>query len=504
MEDGMPVKGFVYRRKQFFSSFENLVDAVDPSPRGPAAAVVTRGAGSIAGTKDKKWRLSNADISFQQKVVTFEQYASRRSAGGGRRRQDSTASSVTSADRSSFCESEKYKELADTGGASTFAKWSSMPVLDDQVSFSTDHSGNVQGVNAAAVVKKDINGNNTHTQPSKGSFRVNMSYLHSKCAAEGSGSAVDGAQAAGSGGKGDGQKEEAKDKPHWTTVFSQRLNQIRHRFESRSKADQPKPNLVNGSVKRRSFSRNSMENLLDISDKPTPQADGNNGNKLGEGHRELAKSCASLYCDDVRMSNDNTFRRNAVRTSSSTKYKQTQNWLEKNLVLGKPGNRENADTNNVARENAKNISKETSINIAKLKESLKLVSSARPNLTDSEKEEIASNAYLAKWGPNGSLAPDILQHENGGILMSNQIFAGQVKEPVRSPVEASRGEQNGSGDVVREIQLIDKVNGHDVLHAQAVPPVLVPSQGFTSDEKVKDRATLKDWDPVSVVVIHVR
>ncbi len=33
--------------------------------------------------------------------------------------------------------------------------------------------------------------------------------------------------------------------------------------------------------------------------------------------------------------------------------------------------------------------------------------------------------------------------------------------------------------------------------AGAVPPHLVPAEGFTGEEKVKDRVTLKDWDPVS-------
>ena len=59
---------------------------------------------------------------------------------------------------------------------------------------------------------------------------------------------------------------------------------------------------------------------------------------------------------------------------------------------------------------------------------------------------------------------------------------------------------------MKEIKIIDEVNGRDVADvdvdvdikiSSAVPPVMVPAEGFTADEKVKERATLKDWDPVS-------
>ena len=42
-----------------------------------------------------------------------------------------------------------------------------------------------------------------------------------------------------------------------------------------------------------------------------------------------------------------------------------------------------------------------------------------------------------------------------------------------------------------------EVEGDSVSVKSAVTPACLPSEGFTADDKVKHRTTLKDWDPVS-------
>ena len=454
MEDEVPIKGFVYRRKQFFSSFENLLDTAEKDPSGGSSNL---SAAAISSAKDKKWRLSNADISFQQKVVTFEQYSKQPE----RKRQDSTTSNV-SVDLS-VTGPEDFKESGDNS-SSNIEKWSSLPRLDDQVSFTTELNSSTASSNESTSIgqKKDINGN-TSVSVTKPNSSIVTNVQNTSLGVD---TTVE------ENGK---QQDVRENKPHWTIVFSQRLNQIRYRFESKSKSDFQKSFSIGP---KRNNCRRSMDNL-DTIEKPVL-------NPSLTSSKELAKSCVNLY--DSKLTSQNAFKRNVVQTSSSTKYKQTQTWLEKNLVLV---TKENADT--VSKENAKNMAKETSTNIAKVKKNLKIAASRRPNLTDSEKAELASNAYLAKWGPNGSLDPDIIQHENNGILFSNQIFAGQIKEPIRKKEDVVEESQ----DVVKEVKIIEKVNGHDDVKISAVPPVLVPSEGFTSDEKVKERTTLKDWDPVS-------
>ena len=459
MEDGVPVKGFVYRRKQFFSSFENLLDS--SAEKETKVTLVASSLSAGPSGRDKRWRLSNADVSFQQKVVTFEQYTKKPE----RTRQDSNTSNVSV--NVSLKGSEKRKE-----SSSSIEKWSSMPVLDDQV-ISLANSNK----SCSVEPEKDINGNTS----------IEGNNVPSAVAANGCNGFSD-VDAGVDNTTAEKQEEETKEnKPHWTTVFSQRLNQIRHRFENKSRSDYQK-SFGNGS--RRNFCRGSVDNL-DSLEKPV-------ANTNLKNTKEMAKSCVDLY--NSKLPGQSTFRRNVVQTSSSTTYKQTQNWLEKNLVLIVKDN-----PDNICKETAKNTAKENSMNVAKMKQNLKMAASGRPNLTDSEKAELANNAYLAKWGPNGSLAPDILQHENDGILFSYQIFAGQIKEPVRSnDVVAQR--ITDSQDLVKEIKIIDEVNGQDVADvdvdvdikiSSAVPPVMVPAEGFTADEKVKERATLKDWDPVS-------
>ena len=466
MEDGVPVKGFVYRRKQFFSSFENLLESSSDKETKISLIGTSPSSGSA---KDKRWRLSNADKSFQQKVVTFEQYAKTPE----RSRQDSTASNISF--DASVAGSDKLKDLVDST-ASSIEKWSSMPLLDDQISYTTDLNSSFGSSHKSSGItpKKDINGNNN----------LALSKVQSDAVTNGYNGVDDGDSGGNCLAAGKLDEETKENKPHWTTMFSHRLNQIRHRFESRSRSDYQKPFA---SAPKRNFCRGSLDNLDSLDSLSTPVVNSNLKN-----NKELAKSCADL-CDS-KLSSQKTFRRNVVQTSSSTKYKQTQNWLEKNLVLVV---KDSPDS--VTKENAKNTAKENSMNIVKMKQNLKLTASGKPNLTDSEKAELASNAYLVKWGPNGSLAPDIIQHENDGILFSNQLFAGQVKEPIR------RTEVNGeritdSQDLVKEIKIIDEeVNGHDEVRVDsAVPPVMVPGEGFTADEKVKERATLKDWDPVSL------
>ena len=382
MEDGIPVKGFVYRRKQFFSSFENLLDS-----SAEKDTKVTLVGSSLVSARDKRWRLSNADVSFQQKVVTFEQYTK----NPERKRQDSNTSNVSF--DASVTGSHKRKE-----SSSSIEKWSSMPVLDN-------HAMSLASSNNSCSVgpEKDINGN-TSTEVCK---------VPSTVAANGCNGFRDVDAEVDNASVEKLEEETKENKPHWTTVFSQRLNQIRHRFEIKSRSDYQKP-FANGS--RRNFCRGSVDNL-DSLEKPVVNTNLKNS-------KELTKSCVNL-CGS-KLPGQNTFRRNVVQTSSSTTYKQTQNWLEKNLVLIVKDN-----PDNLCKQNIKDIAKENSVNIAKTKQNLKMAASERPNLTDSEKAELANNTYLAKWGPNGSLAPDILQHENDGILFSYQIFAGQIKEPVR-------------------------------------------------------------------------
>ncbi len=411
MADILPVKGFVFRRKQYFASFENIPESVNLCADGTSDT--TGICKSAMPSKDKKWRLSNADISFQQKVVAFEQYAQK----DGRSRRNSCISNVSVGDYS-LTESDQLKDVAKDN---SITKWSSLPLLDDQITFQTevDTSPTIQ-----SNVGTDFNANQINSSPILNENTINPASNTDVL---------------------DGIKQS---KPHWTTVFSQRLNQIRQRFETKSKNEHGKTSLIRHS--------NVVSQDPAYGNLRTSQI--------------VTKSCLNLY--EQSLPSKERFKRNTVQTSSSNKYKQTQSWLEKNLVLK---------------------SKEKSGASSECNERSRLATAVRPNLTDSEKIELVNNEHYSKLSQKSNLGPDIIQSENEGVSLSSAHFTGRVKETKR-PKEYIE-------DVVpiKIVETFDDVN----LNKAPVPPILVPSQGFTADEKIKDRTTLKDWDPVSILLYHI-
>ncbi len=406
MADILPVKGFVFRRKQYFASFENIPESVNLCMDG--ATDYTGNGKPGMPSKDKKWRLSNADISFQQKVVAFEQYAQK----DGRSRRDSCISNVSVGDYNLT----GPEHLRDLDKDNSMTKWSSLPLLDDQITFQTELE--------TSAVSESNGGTDFNANQINSSTILNENIVNSAPNTD----VIDGLK---------------QSKPHWTTVFSQRLNQIRQRFETKSKTDHGKTSLIRHS------------NVI--------SQDPSYGNLRSS--QIVTKSCLNLY--EQSLPCKERFKRNTIRTSSSNEYKQTQSWLEKNLVLKSKAKSGASDECN---------------------EKSRLATAVRPNLTDSEKIQLVNNEHYTRFSQKCHIGPDIIQPENESVSLSSAHFPGRVKE--------SRRQKEPVDDVV-PIKIVETFDDVD-LNKAPVPPILVPSQGFTADEKIKDRTTLRDWDPVSI------
>ncbi len=378
MDTVEPVRGFVYRRKQFFASLENLLD---------------RGSGSSSRTKtankNKKWHKSQSSLDQDDIGHGFGQGT------------------------------ESSGENQDNNGSGTLTKWQSLPLLD-QVAQVPSVSSNPDGKNIIEEME-NVEEEYTHMQRTP---------------------------------------EEKESRPHWTVLFSQRLNQIRHKFEHRCKSDGTR--LTGGSATN-GYQKNgyhgSMSNLV-------VAARVSQVEHVSKRKRDMAKSCGDLYMASITNNNGSCNRKStgaAIKYRPSTTVRKTTMKEVTRLKNVSPGIRDRLEA--ITQQRSK-----------------------KPMYPAPLREEIPEMQIIcdhSKWFSDGHPPASLIYKPYEGHIVNT--FAGPKEVGVSSQIV----EQNSE---------VVKVNG-DGQPIKSIPPVLVPSQGFTADEKIKDRITLKNWDPVSVTIL---
>lgn len=237
-------------------------------------------------------------------------------------------------------------------------------------------------------------------------------------------------------GEDEGNRELAdkKNKPHWTVLFQQRLNQIRHKFESRCKTEQSRGASSQGMSKSKA-NQASMSSLLAISQQ----------NSLPG--QDITKSCSDLYFASTtgRQIKTRPYQGKGCDKPKANKDTDRENFALRVKKVG-PGIQAHLEAM-IAQQRAKN-----------------------PICRVTLHEEIPEKDVImdhSKWFCEGYPKPQITYERSDGW------FAGSNKEEVK---------QSHNGALV-----------------SPVPPVNVPSEGFTAEDKIKDRLTLRDWDPVSIL-----
>ena len=482
--DALPVKGFVYKRKEFFASLENLTDVglVSSSPTGTSiCSVPSFNTTSCNGTRPR-FRRVNSSEQFQERVETYERLKERIVVAG----EPSIKSTRKSHGKGALAQIEK--KTNEESNLSTLTKWQSLSALDEEIKSyekslsSQNGASNEEALSTGKPLKNgNVGDNGTSALPKK--IR-------------------------------NGNEEKKVSKPHWTTLFSQRLSQIRQKFEKQSKLEIPRDE--NGTLQKSSLrdSNNSLnsfpetyipsEGCVERRDSiseylpPPPPApppppvftslngSGQTGSTKNGSAVEVITSKRVLTLESRPPS-----RLEEPRVNGKHRFLEVYQTLEKKAFPKPPGQTFKTTTTTqvtITQKRPENTKIKQIYQTLEQKNRQNDFYRSRTSIDCDEYMCRKQNDLFDKWGPFGPIAPD---KKPPWKMALKPTLCGKA---LLQPEEKSKANTNlcvSDGIKGKEAE------GDSVSVKSAVTPACLPSEGFTADDKVKHRTTLKDWDPVS-------